>query len=223
MAKLGRWPAQRTDYVHGRYSGNTSFHSSCHLPTWLQARVPSSIKWKSYPVKLFPTSNRTMNVKCFAQSLAHRNPHPPAEQRLLQILTSTTRALPDPHQDRVPWGETSHLKPLPASEAGVFEHSLHWCPLGVWQATDTRWIVPTGGVTAGRTGTLNVVSKIPFHYEISEFWENKIKWLTRCQSFCFSGWNLVDLSTLIDKAPFSHFEIQIASDLCIKQHLHQLT
>lgn len=119
MAKLGQRPAQHTAYIHRRYS-NTIFHSSCHLPTRLQARVPSSIKWKSYPVELFLTSNKTMNVKCFAQSLAHRNPHPPAEQQLLRILTSTRRALPDPHQHQVPWGRrgASHLKPLPASEAG---------------------------------------------------------------------------------------------------------
>lgn len=125
MAKLGRRPAQRTDYVHGRYSGNTRVSTPVLPLTYVTSGLSSLIyKMETLPCKPFPKSNKTMNVKCFAQSLAHRNPHPPAEQQLLRIITSTRRAPSDPHQHQVPWGETSHLKPLPASEAGVFEHSL---------------------------------------------------------------------------------------------------
>lgn len=70
-------------------------------------------------------------------------------------------------------------------------------------------------------GTLNFIPKIPFHYKV--LISVNMKLLTRCQGFCFSGRYLVDLSSLINKAPFSHFEIQIASDLRKKQHLNQLT
>lgn len=50
-----------------------------------------------------------------------------------------------------------------------------------------------------------------------------MKVLTRCQGLCLGGRDLVDFPSLIDEAPFSHFEVQVTSDLGIKQHLNQLT